>query len=108
MYAPGGSLAPPSNQAVPPSQPKVVKLSWKMLEKTVGDAKGANERLQRDCGRLVIKVRAAADEKLISKAKAMVALLSENISALNECQMWEQDKSGILLCRPSSKNRRSE
>lgn len=80
------SLATPA----PPPQPKLVKCTWKQLEKTVMDAKSANERLQRDCSRLVIKVRAAADGKLIDKAKSMVALLSENINALNECQMWEQ------------------
>ena len=80
---------PPSQKQLPSAEPKVVKLSWKMVEKTVGDAKGANERLQRDCGRLVVKVRSTGDEKLISKAKAMVSLLAENIAALTECQMWE-------------------
>ena len=86
------ALAIPSSQAkqVPLAEPKVLKLTWKMVEKTIGDAKGANERLQRDCSRLVVKVRTAEDDKLINKAKALVALLAENISALNECQMWEQ------------------
>lgn len=55
----------------------------------MGDAKDANERLQRDCNRLVVKVRGAHDEKLIEKMRTMVALLSENLQVLQECQMWE-------------------
>lgn len=76
--------------ALPPSEPKVVKLQWKVLEKTVVDAKDANERLQRECNRLVVKVRGASDEKLAEKIRAMVALLATNIGSLNECQMWEE------------------
>ena len=75
--------------ALPAPEPKVVKLSWKVLEKTVGDAKDANERLQRDSNRLVVKVRGAQDEKLIEKMRNMVAALSENLQTLQECQMWE-------------------
>ena len=71
-------------------EPKVQKLVWKALEKTVGDAKDANERLQRECNRLVVKVRSANDEKLIEEMKKMVAQLSESLLLLNQCQMWEQ------------------
>jgi hypothetical protein len=85
-----GLAIPPSQTQLPPAEPKLVKLTWKQVEKSIGDAKGANERLQRDCGRLVVKVRSTGDEKLITKAKTMVGLLAENISALTECQMWEQ------------------
>ena len=66
-----------------------MKMSWKVLEQTVGDAKDANERLQRDCNRLVVKVRGAQDGKLIEKMKSMVAVLSDNLQTLQECQMWE-------------------
>ena len=80
----------PSTSSKQPKEPKLVKLTWKMLEKNIGDAKGANERLQRDCSRLVVKVRPSGDEKLIQKAKTTVSKLAENIAALNECQMWEE------------------
>ena len=80
----------PSGSAKQPKEPKLVKLTWKMLDKNIGDAKGANERLQRDCSRLVVKVRHSGDDKLIQKAKATASKLAENISALNECQMWEE------------------
>lgn len=73
-----------------PKEPKVVKLQWKQLEKTVGDAKDANERLQRECNRLVVKVRESADGRLTDKIRACVTLLSENLGILNECQMWEK------------------
>ena len=74
----------------PAPEPKVVKLAWKVLQSPIGDAKDANERLQRDFNRLVIKVRGAQDEKLTEKMKTMVALLTENIGLLNQCLMWEQ------------------
>jgi len=62
----------PSQKQLPPAGHKLVKLIWKQAEKSIGDAKGANERLQRDSGRLVVKVRSTGDEKLITKAKTMV------------------------------------
>ena len=70
----------PSQKQLPPAGHKLVKLIWKQVEKSIGDANG----------RLVVKVRSTGDEKLITKAKTMVGLLAENISALTECQMWEQ------------------
>jgi hypothetical protein len=74
----------------PAPEPKVVKLAWKVLQSPIGDAKDANERLQRDFNRLVVKVRGARDEKLTEKMKTMVALLTENPSLLNQGLMWEQ------------------
>ena len=74
----------------PAPEPKVVKLAWKVLQSPIGDAKDANERLQRNFNRLVVKVRGAQDDKLTEKMKTMVALLAENPSLLNQCLMWEQ------------------
>lgn len=87
---PAKQLALPSSEPKEVKEPKVVKLQWKVLQKTVGDAKDANERLQRDLNRLVVKVREAADEKLTEKIRDHVALLANNLGILNECQMWEE------------------
>ena len=66
-----------------------MKMSWKVLEQTVGDAKDANERSHRNCSRLVVKVRGVQGEKLIEKMKSMAGVPSDNFQTLQECQMWE-------------------
>ena len=78
-------LAPPE----PAPANKVVKLNWQSFQHHVCEAKNANERLQRDCSRLVMKVR-GGDQKLTDEMKAVVKLLTENLQSLQECQMWEE------------------
>lgn len=81
----------PSQLALPGPAPtsKVVKLLWKNFQQHVSEAKAANERLQRDCSRLVMKVR-GGDKKLTDEMKAVVNLPTENLQSLQECQMWEE------------------
>ena len=67
--------------------PKVAKLTWKSLEKHVLEAKGANERLMRDCSRLVVKVR-GSDTQLENDMKNVMDKLQENLNQLSQCQMW--------------------
>ena len=55
----------------------------------VADAKAANERLQRDASRLVLKVR-GRDGKTVGKIKTAVAMLNDNLLQLQECQMWQE------------------
>eukprot|EP00435_Cladocopium_sp_Y103_P012619 s1297_g3.t1 len=79
--------AEPSASASAPS--KVVKLPWKSLEKHVIEAKSANERLQRDCNRLVVKVRGAGGE-LEEEMQGVVEKLQDNLHQLSQCQMWNK------------------
>lgn len=65
------------------------KLAWSRLESLVADAKAANERLQRDASRLVLKVR-GQDGETVGKIKTAVAMLNDNLSQLQECQMWQE------------------
>ena len=65
------------------------KLPWSRLQSLVGDAKAANERLQRDASRLVLKVR-GQDGETIDKIKTAVAILNDTLSQLQECQMWQE------------------
>ncbi len=67
----------------------VAKLPWSRLEGLVGDAKAANERLQRDASRLVLKVR-GQDGETVDKIKTAVAILNDSLSQLQECQMWQE------------------
>lgn len=86
---------PPHSSAAPsaaPSSQKVAKppkLTWKSLEKHVLEAKGANERLQRECSRLVLKVR-GTDPLLENDVKKVMEKLQENLNALGQCQMWTE------------------
>ena len=73
----------------PATTNKVVKVDWVTFQQIVSEAKAANERLQRDCSRLVMKVR-GGDQKLTDDMKAVVNLLTENLQSLQECQMWEE------------------
>ena len=77
--------AAPSSQKVA----KPPKLTWKSLEKHVLEAKGANERLQRECSRLVVKVR-GTDPLLENDVKKVMEKLQENLNALGQCQMWTE------------------
>ena len=78
------SAAPSSQKAAKPP-----KLTWKSLEKHVLEAKGANERLQRDCSRLVVKVR-GTDPLLENDVKKVMEKLQENLNVLGQCQMWTE------------------
>ena len=80
-FNPGG----PSSSA----RPRTVKLPWEKVLPTVSEAKGANERLQRDCSRMVSKVR-GGDPELVTKIKETMAQLTENLGRLSDCQMWEE------------------
>ena len=66
-----------------------MKMSWKVLEQTVGDAKDANERSHRNCSRLVVKVR-GSDTQLENDMKNVMDKLQENLNQLSQCQMWNQ------------------
>ena len=81
------SAAEPSASVSAP--PKVVKLPWEKLEKHVIDAKSANERLQRDCNRLVVKVRGVGGQ-LEEEMQGVVEKLHENLQQLSQCQMWNK------------------
>ena len=78
------SAAPSSQKVAKPS-----KLTWKSLEKHVLEAKGANERLQIDCSRLVVKVR-GTDPLLENDVKKVMEKLQENLNVLGQCQMWTE------------------
>ena len=53
------------------------------------DAKSANERLQRDCNRLVVKVRGVGGQ-LEEEMQGVVEKLHENLQQLSQCQMWNK------------------
>ena len=72
------------------TEPKTQKVPWKSFEHQVGQAKGANERLQRDASRWVMKVRGGQDSELQEKIKAVLTLLTDNLASLSECQMWQE------------------
>ena len=86
LYSAASTSAAP---VLPKAAKPVPKLTWKSLEKHVLEAKGANERLQRDCSRLVLKVR-GNDTNLENEVKAVMDKLQENLTALSQCQMWNE------------------
>lgn len=85
---PPGSFNPggPSSSARPS---KTMKLPWEKVLPTVSEPKAANERLQRDCSRMVMKVR-GGDPELVTKIKVTMAQLTDNVGKLGECQMREE------------------
>ena len=83
------AAAAPSAAPSTPKAAKPPKLTCKSLEKHVLEAKGANERLQRDCSRLVAKVR-GTDPLLENDVKKVMEKLQENLYVLGQCQMWTE------------------
>ena len=68
---------------------KTVKLPWDKVLPTVSEAQAANDRLHRDCSRMVMKVR-GGDPDLVTKIKETMAELTSNMGKLGDCQMWEE------------------
>ena len=103
--ASGARKGPAMLEDVPSSTPQLVvtknkaegKVLWKHVENTVNEAKGANERLQRDCGRYVQKVREGGDPALVEKVKGIMDTLAGNLKILSECQMWQEVPNTDML-----------
>lgn len=86
--------SPPSTRALPATveivkQKSEAKCSWKSVQSTVSDAKGASERLLRDASRYVQRIRESNDTSLVAKMSDIMDSLHSNIKMLNDCQMWE-------------------
>lgn len=103
--ASGSRRGPEMVQDVPSTPTQIVlakdktgsKVLWKHVENTVNEAKGANERLQRDCARYVQKVRNCGDSALVDKVKGITETLGANLKILSECQMWQEVPNTDML-----------
>lgn len=103
--ASGSRRGPEMVQDVPSTPTQIVlakdktgsKVLWKHVENTVNEAKGANERLQRDCARYVQKVRNCGDSALVDKVKGIMETLGANLKILSECQMWQEVPNTDML-----------
>ena len=92
----GGS--PSSTQAVvtrsSSSLPKAIcdaplKLSWSSVEHDIKEAKGAQERLGRDCQRLAAKIFDKKDEGINQTLKDILSGLSQRESMLGQCIIFQ-------------------
>ena len=61
----------------------------------LNDAKGSQERLLRDCQKIVQKVKESYDRTLVEDLKEVMATLSEATQKLSNALLWKQIDGGM-------------
>ena len=61
----------------------------------LNDAKGSQERLLRDCQKIVQKVKESYDRTLVEDLKEVMATLSEASQKLRNALLWKQIDRGM-------------
>ena len=65
------------------------KLTWASVEEDIKEAKGAQERLQRECQRLAAKVSDKKDDKINETLKVVMQQLSQRECQLAQCIIFQ-------------------
>eukprot|EP00435_Cladocopium_sp_Y103_P057409 s3256_g19.t1 len=66
-----------------------VKVTWASVEEDIKEARGAQERLQRDCQRLAAKVFDKKDQDMNETLKKILTQLSKTESMLGQCLIFQ-------------------
>ena len=68
---------------------ETILVKWEQVEKSINEAKQAQERLLREGQKHTEKVKASKDPNLEQQLKSAIVLLQENLNKCTNCQLWK-------------------
>ena len=87
-----GDLALPASSsrlAIEDVKKETILVKWETVEKSISEARQAQERLLKEGQKQTDKVKASKDPNLEQQLKSAIVLLQENLNKCTNCQLWK-------------------